>query len=315
MRHSKNITTILIALLLSGALPALAAPLEVFVSIPPQKWLTDQLGGDRVSTQILVNKGQDPHTYEPSPKQIASLSRAKLYFTIGMEFEEQITRKLDAAVTGLTLVDSTSSITRIDMQEHGHDHEEAEAGDEQTMQKHNEAGEQENHHQTTDPHVWLSPLNLIKMAETMATAMIAADPDNTAFFRENLQRTTAALNQLHQQISSDLAPFKGSAFYVFHPSFGYFARDYHLQQEAVEISGKSPSPRQLSALITRAKKDNVRIIFVQPQFDTKSAATVAQAIDGVVEPLDALAEDVAGNLRNIATQIQSALKGANGVNN
>ena len=307
MRHSRNITTILIALLLSGALPVLAAPLEVFVSIPPQKWLTEQLGGDRVSTHILVNKGQDPHTYEPSPKQIASLSRAKLYFTIGMEFEEQITRKLEAAVTGLTLVDTTSSITRIDMQGHGHDHE-TEAGNEH-------AAEQENHHQTTDPHVWLSPLNLIKMAETMATAMIAVDPDNTAFFRENLQRTTAALSQLHQQISSDLAPFKGSAFYVFHPSFGYFARDYHLQQEAVEISGTSPSPRQLSALITRAKEDNVRIIFVQPQFDTKSAATVAQAINGVVEPLDALAEDVAGNLQNIATQIKSALKGANGVNN
>ncbi len=265
--------------------------MEVYVSIPPQKWLTDQLGGDKVVTHVLVNKGQDPHTFEPTPRQISALSRSRLYFTIGLEFEKQITGKLGAAVAGLTMVDTTGSLEKIAMAG-GHDPH-AEHGD--------------HRQEATDPHVWLSPLNLIRMADDMAAAMISADPGNAESYRQNLQRTSAALSELHNELAADLAPFKGAAFYVFHPSFGYFAREYQLEQEAVEIAGKSPSPRQLSALITRARADGVRIIFVQPQFDVKSAATVAQAIDGVVEPLDPLAEDVAGNLRNIAAKIKTAL--------
>jgi zinc transport system substrate-binding protein len=282
---------LLAALLFAMASSGFAAPMEVYVSIPPQKWLTDQLGGDKVVTHVLVNKGQDPHTFEPRPRQISALSRSRLYFTIGLEFEKQITGKLGAAVAGLTMVDTTGSLEKIVMAG-GHDPH-AEHGD--------------HRQEATDPHVWLSPLNLIRMADAMAAAMISADPGNAESYRQNLQRTSAALSELHNELATDLAPFKGAAFYVFHPSFGYFAREFKLKQEAVEIAGKSPSPRQLSALIARARADGVRIIFVQPQFDVKSAATVAQAIDGVVEPLDPLAEDVAGNLRNIAAKIKTAL--------
>lgn len=301
MKIYRHVLNILAFFLLFSAASCWAAPMEVYVSIPPQKWLSDQLGGERILTHVLVTKGQDPHTYEPTPKQIASISRSKIYFTIGMEFEEQITRKLGAAVAGLTMIDVSRSLTKIAMAEGGHNH-----ADEPT---------DHGHHAATDPHVWLSPVNLSKMANVMAEAMISADPDHAEIYRQNLQRTTENLARLHQRITDELAPFKGSAFYVFHPSFGYFAREYHLQQEAVEISGKSPSPKQLLALIARAKGDNVRIIFVQPQFDTKSASTVAQAINGVVEPLDALAEDVAGNLLHISAKITAALSTHNGVAN
>ena len=298
MKHYKHILNILTFFLLFHVPICWAAPMEVYVSIPPQKWLSDQLGGERILTHVLVAKGQDPHTYEPTPKQISNLSRSKIYFTIGMEFEEQITRKLGAAVAGLTMIDVSRSLSKIAMAEGGHDHEDESAD--------------HGHHAATDPHVRLSPVNLGEMAKVMAEAMISADPDHAEFYRQNLQRTSDSLAQLHQRITNELAPFKGSAFYVFHPSFGYFAREYHLQQEAVEISGKSPSPKQLLALIARAKEDNVHIIFVQPQFDIKSATTVAQAIDGMVEPLDALAEDVAANLLHISAKITAALSKKNG---
>lgn len=294
MKKTFRTGVLLAALLFAMASSGFAAPMEVFVSIPPQKWLTDQLGGDKVVTHILVDKGQNPHTFEPTPRQISALSRSRLYFTIGLEFEKQITGKLGAAVAGLTMVDSTGSLEKIAM-----------AG------SHDPHAEHEDHHQeATDPHVWLSPPNLIRMAADMAAAMISADPGNAESYRQNLQRTSTALSELHKELAVDLAPFKGAAFYVFHPSFGYFAREYQLEQEAVEIAGKSPSPRQLSALITRARAEGVRIIFVQPQFDVKSAATVAQAIDGVVEPLDPLAEDVVGNLRTISAKIKTALEQA-----
>ena len=162
------------------------------------------------------------------------------------------------------------------------------------------------HHEGLDPHVWLSPLNLKIMAAEMARAMIASDPANKATYEKNLSETTRILDQVHQKIEQKLAPYQGASFYVFHPAFGYFAHTYHLQQQAIETGGKSPTPRQLSSLITQAKASKARVIFVQPQFDPRSAQAIANAIHGEVVPLDPLAEDVAANLEIMATKIQAA---------
>jgi zinc transport system substrate-binding protein len=105
-----------------------------------------------------------------------------------------------------------------------------------------------------------------------------------------------------------MIPCNGSRFYVFHPSFGYFASAYGLEQVPVEIDGKSPSPQQLAALITQARSENVKVIFVQKQFPLKSAKAVANAIDGDVVQLNPLAEDVIANLREIAETLLHALK-------
>ncbi len=308
-------STLAILFLLQTAWAGASAPMQVFVSIPPQKWLSDQVGGNLVSTSVLVNKGQDPHTFEPSPKQIASLANSRIYFTIGMEFEQQISSKLGKAVTTMAMVDTASTIDRIPASAHeedGHHDEHGDAGHEEHAEhdghpEHDMESGHGHHHAGDDPHVWLSPANLIAMAQVMAEAMSEADPDHAPIYRQNLDTTRALLTELDREISTGLAPFKGATFYVFHPSFGYFAKEYGLHQEAVEIEGKSPTPRQLATLIARAKEDKVRIIFVQPQFDTKSASAVAAAIGGVVEPLDALAEDVPGNLRTMAMQISKAL--------
>ncbi|MDO8945870.1 MAG: zinc ABC transporter substrate-binding protein [Desulfocapsaceae bacterium] len=130
---------------------------------------------------------------------------------------------------------------------------------------------------------------------------------NRSTYEKNLLEVNRTLDQLHQQITQELAPFQGASFYVFHPAFGYFAHTYHLQQKAIETGGKSPSPRQLSSLITEAKTNKARVIFVQPQFDPKSASAVANAINGEVVPLDPLAEDVITNLKTMTKKIKMAL--------
>ena len=278
---------------------AFSAPMEVFVSIPPQKWLSDQIGGTLVTTHVLVDKGQDPHTYEPTPKQITALSQAKLYFTLDLEFEGQIIPKLEQTVPSLHMIDTADSIPKIAMTEHEHD--------EHGHNDHVKTKEEHHHHEDFDPHVWLSPLNLKIMAADMAKALIAADPANRLTYEKNLLEVSKTLDQLHQQITQELAPFQGASFYVFHPAFGYFAHTYHLQQKAIETGGKSPSPRQLSSLITEAKTNKARVIFVQPQFDPKSASAVANAINGEVVPLDPLAEDVITNLKTMTRKIKMAL--------
>ena len=297
--HKKIVTAAIVLSFLWLTTTAFAAsppPLKVFVSIPPQKWVSDKIGGALVATEVLVNKGQDPHTYEPTPKQLTTLSQAKLYFTLDLEFEKQIIPKLEQTVPSLRIIDTADSIPKIAMTEHDEPKSSNEAHTNKELQ----------HDEGLDPHVWLSPLNLKIMAANMARAMIASDPANKATYEKNLLEVNKILDQVHQKIEQKLAPYQGASFYVFHPAFGYFAHTYRLQQQAIETGGKSPTPKQLSILITQAKASKARVIFVQPQFDPRSAQTIANAIHGEVVPLDSLAEDVATNLEIMATKIQAA---------
>lgn len=295
--------SVLFGVMLLGVQKAQAA-VEVFVSIPPQKWLIDRIGGQHLASGVLISKGQDPHTFEPTPKQVEALGRAQLYFTVGLEFEEQIIGKIRQSASKLQIVDCTAGLEKLAMTElprHG-----------QAPTHHPEAEKKAQHkdehdHDGLDPHVWLSPVNLKIMAAEMAKAVIASDPQNGRDYTANLQQLHSDLDELDRKIAAQLAPYAGATFFVFHPSFGYFAERYGLQQEAVEVEGKAPTPKQLSRLIAKAKADGVKVIFVQPQFDSRSSEMVATSIGGEVVPLDALAEDVRGNLLTIAGKIATAL--------
>lgn len=143
----------------------------------------------------------------------------------------------------------------------------------------------------------------------MATALSQEDPGHRDAYAKNLARLSQRLGGLDKTITARLAPYSGESFFVFHPAFGYFAHAYHLHQVAVETGGKSPTPRQLSVLIGKARAEKVKVIFVQPQFDPRSVEVVAQAIGGQVITLDPLGEDVAANLKRMADKIGEALKG------
>lgn len=310
MKNSKGILPSSLAVMLGVCVavvlllnrPAWAA-LEIFVSIPPQKWLSDRIGGEHLVTGVLVEKGQDPHTFEPRPKQIEALGRAKLYFTIGMEFEGQIVAKLRQSTVSLQIVDTTAGLEKITMTSHNHHHDGDQ--DDQTEGGHGEESNKAGHLEL-DPHVWLSPPHLKQMAVVMAKAVSEVDPSHRQQYEANLARLIEELDELDRQLATELKTHQGATFLVFHPSFGYVAKRYGLHQEAVEVEGKSPSPRQLSALIAEAKEEGIKVIFVQPQFDQRSPATIAAAIGGEVVPLDALAEDVAANLKIIAAKIASS---------
>ncbi|HSR88023.1 MAG TPA: zinc ABC transporter substrate-binding protein, partial [Pontiella sp.] len=162
-------------------------------------------------------------------------------------------------------------------------------------------------HGEKDPHVWLSAGNALLIAADMAETLEQTDPHNQPYYLENYRKLLTALKQLDENTAEQLAPYSGSRFYVFHPSFGYFADQYGLEQVPIELDGKSPSPRQLAELIDRAQLDAVKVIFVQKQFPADSANAVADAIGGKVVQLDPLAEDVVANLKQIADSIAQAL--------
>jgi len=268
--------------------------ISVFTSIPPTAFLVEKIGGDKVHTNVLISGSQDPHTFEPTPSQMTALSKADIYVTVGLPFEDVLTKKLaDNFKTSLKIVHSESTI---DVDSSAKNCNEAACDHCQV-----------NDHQNIDPHIWLAPALLIEQATIIKDALVQIDPENATFYDKNLTALDDEIRNLDHQLAEVLAPYKGMAFYVFHPAFGHFAKAYNLIQKPVEIGGKSPSPKQLADLITKAKADSVHIIFVQPQFDPTAAGKIAEAINGVVIQLDPMKKDVTGNLTELAHQISNAL--------
>lgn len=262
----------------------------VFTSIPPQAGLAKAIAGDLVEVRTLVGEGQSPHSYEPTARQLARLGEADALFTIGVPFETRLMAKIAPLYPNVPVIATQTGIEPIEMP-HVH---------------HGEGCTHE--HGAADPHVWLNPDNALLIAQSIFEKMIEIDPGQRAAYQKNFDALTGQLQALDEEIIQMMIPCKGSRFYVFHPSFGYFASAYGLEQVPVEIDGKSPSPQQLAALITQARSENVKVIFVQKQFPVKSAQAVANAIDGSVVQLNPLAEDVIANLREIAETLLHALK-------
>lgn len=300
------ISSFILMLALFTAKTSIAAPLDIYVSILPQKWLLEKVGADLVRPHVLVDKGQDPHTFDPTPRQVVSLSAAKAYLTMNMQFENIMLKKLIHNNNMLKTIDVTKGIMRLPMSRETTTHIKPHGSENHQAHGHHHDTDEHHNDMLFDPHVWLSVSNLKIMATNIADALCSLDQTHSEQYKANLAAILKQLSTLKQELSLQLSPYKGARFYVFHPSFGYFADEYDLEQEAVEIEGKSPSPKQLSNLIQMAKEDNIKVIFTQPQFDKRSAQAIAAAIGGHVVPLDPLAEDVANNLRQMADYLTTS---------
>ncbi len=301
----RNVFVIAIIIFAAAKIPA-AEPLEVFAGIPPVAYLVERIGGDRVHVEVFIQPGQDPHTFEPGPRQIQALGRAQLFFKAGMPFENQVLEKIRTARPRLIVVDTAHGI------------EKRRISGENAVGKARHEGKRDSEDSPgdsaddLDPHVWLSPPLLKIMAANIASALEKSDPGGGVFFKANLSRLHRELDIVDAKIRGELKPYEGRSFFVFHPAFGYFGDCYHLKQEAVEAGGKQPSPKQLLDLVQKAKSENARIIFVQPQFDPHSAQAVADAIGGRVVPVNDMEKDVLANLRDIAGKIGKAFRGSHG---
>ena len=281
----------------------------VFVTIPPMAGLVEQVGGPLVRVSVLAEKGQDPHTFEATPRQIAMLGKADLYFTVGLPLEKRLQEKIQSTNPNLLVVDTTEGIEKRDLTGRHHDEQGASAGPAQLPAANPSAkSAAPSPRGEPDPHVWLSPPLLQAQSRRIAEALAKADPAHARDYARNQRALCGKLDFLDARIKKRLEPYRGRAFYVYHPAFGYFADRYGLRQEVVEVDGKSPAPRQLADYIRRAKADGVKTVFIQPQFDPKNAAAIAQSIGGKVETLDDLARDVVANLEDIAAKIEAAFQ-------
>jgi zinc transport system substrate-binding protein len=268
--------------------------IPVFASILPQAYFLERIGGDRLDIEVLVGEGQSPETYEPTPRQMAALAEAKAWFLIGVPFEKNLMKKLGPSHPNLAMVETQKGVPyrRLSGYENGH----------------NVHGTGHGRRGAPDPHIWMSPRLVKLQARNMCDALVRIDPSGRQLYAENLQSLLSDLDGVDARIARSLAPLRGRRMYVFHPAFGYFADAYGLIQVPVELEGKEPGARQLADLIQKAKRDGVRVIFVQPQFSRKSAELVAQSIGGAVVPINPLARDYLANLERMASAIEQGLR-------
>ncbi|MEE4113921.1 MAG: zinc ABC transporter substrate-binding protein [Desulfobacteraceae bacterium] len=293
---------LLLWLLVGIAIPGIAAEnrLPVFVSILPQQYFVQQIGGDHVDVQVMVSPGASPATYEPRPRQMTALADARLYFAIGVAFETVWLDKIMAANPTMTLVRTDAGIQKIPMATHHHGEEAHHEGEE----NHGESS----HDGILDPHIWLSPPLVRQQAGTILTALTAADPSRSKDYASNYRRFVAAIDDLDRDLKTLFSGQEGLPFMVFHPAWGYFAQAYGLEQVPIEIEGKDPKPAQLQVMIENARTEGIRVVFVQPQFSVKRAELVAREIGGQVAVADPLALDWLTNLRAVADKFKAALQ-------
>ncbi len=275
-----------------GAPPAGAGDLlQATVSVLPQKYLVERVGGGHVAVNVLVGPGAEPHTYEPVASQLRALSRSAVYFTVGVEFEAAWMDRFRSANRQMEIVDTTAGIDLLPMVDHGHDGGAAHAGEER------------------DPHVWTSPRRAAQMARTICEALVRLDAAHADDYRANLAALEEDITALDADIRTTLAGAQGAQFLVFHPAWGYFAADYGLHQVPIEVGGQEPSAAELAATIKTARAEGIRVVFAQPNLSTRSAETIAAELGGRVVLVDPLAEDWLSNLRKVAEALAAAVAG------
>jgi zinc transport system substrate-binding protein len=275
----------------------------VFVSILPQKFFVQQISGDSLAVEVMVLPGASPATYEPKSSQMRKLANSSAYFAIGVPFENAWLDKISGINPAMKIIHTDLGINKIAMEKHFHeeDHHSSEMADGDS--------EEHNHQQTgLDPHIWLSPVLVKTQAETIYNNLKELFPDKSPLFTTNYRAFLDTLDRLHKEIQNQLSDIKGKRFMVFHPSWGYFAKEYGLEQIAIEIEGKSPKPSQMKEIIEHAKELNINVIFAQSQFSVKSATIIAGEISGEVILVDPLAENYFANMKDVAAQLKKAAK-------
>jgi zinc transport system substrate-binding protein len=256
----------------------------VAVSVLPQAGFVEAIGGDKVEVVVMVPPGASPHTYEVTADQMTQLSNAKVYAKVGspVEFELAWMDKLIALNKTMLVVDCSRGINLI------------------ASQDPDEPG--------LDPHIWLSLKNAKKMVQNICDGLVQVDAANKSFYEKNCADYIKELTALDESFTADLSGVTNRSFVVFHPAFGYFANDYNLTQIGVEQEGKEPDADYIVRLIEEAKGNDTKVVFVSPQYSTKSAKTIADEIGGEVVIIDPLAKEFIENMRNIESAMKQAMK-------
>lgn len=259
----------------------------VTVSISPIKYFVEQIAGETIDVITMVRPEANHESYEPKPAQMVGLAKSSIYFSSNLPFERAWLQRFKEVSPNIIIADITKNIKKIELSSHHHDEHEDEKHDEHDDDK-------------LDPHVWLSP-SLVKIQATnIANTLISTYPQNADLYKRNLDKFLANIETLHEEIKVKLSPIKNRNFLVFHPSWGYFANDYNLNQIAIEFDGKEPKPSDIISISKLVKEKDIKVMFTEPQVSQRSSQVIAKELNVKVVLIDPLAADWSDNMLKVA---------------
>ena len=267
------------------------------VTIEPQRYFLEQIVGDKFQVNTLVPPGSSPETYEPSPSAMIKLGNSRAYFKVGfLGYENVWTGKLAENNPDLKIVDCSVEIEPVygGHGHHDHSHEAADHGHNQT--------------DAADPHVWSSAKNAVLFSQNMLNAVVELDVENADLYRANFEKLTQKIAETDSALTRLLKDIPTRSFIVYHPALAYLARDYNLTQHSIEFEGKNPSPAQMKELVDLAKAENIKIVFVQQEFDIKNSEVIAREIGATSHTINPLAYEWDEELIRIAQLLASQEK-------
>lgn len=248
------------------------------VSIEPQRYFLGKLVENNFTINTVIPLGSNPESYDPSPSQMVSIGKSLVYFKIGrLGFENTWLKNIELNNQSMIVVDCSTGIAPIEHSHDGHTH--------------------------GDPHIWSSPKTALAIIKNMYNCLVSIDKDKQSFYLDNYKKLEESINKTDSIIKSyiDIAPSK--SFIIYHPALSYFSDEYDLHQLSIEVDGKSPSPKQLSSLIKEAKLENVKVIFIQEEFDIKNAEIIANEIGAKIITINPLSYDWHNEMIKVAKGI------------
>lgn len=241
------------------------------VSIEPQRFFLEELVGDKYQISTVIPSGSNPETFDPSPAQMIAVSKSQLYFKIGFfGFEHTWLNELQKNSSSIKIIDCSDSIPVLDHyceSDHSHDHS-----------SHAHAG--------PDPHIWSSPKMASILVKNMYKALVDNDPESESEYTKNYQLLQSMFAETDSIIKTYIDKAPSKSFIIYHPALSYYAQEYGLNQLSIEFEGKSPSPAQMKTVIDQARKENVKVVFMQSEFDQKNGETVAKEIGAKLVPIN-----------------------------
>ena len=229
----------------------------ISVTIEPQRYFVEQIAGETFQVNCLTPSGQSPETYDPTPQQLMDVGRSVAYFRIGyIGFEQAWMPRLEEQNPQMQVFDLSAGMELIEDPE-----------------THEAEG---HHHGAIDPHVWTSFGGARAIAANVRDALTALAPEHQALYQQRYDSLMVDMAQTETEVRQMLAPLRGTAFIIYHPALTYFAHEFGLTQLCIELDGKEPSPAQLATLIETAREQQVRVVFIQQEFDQKNAELIAE---------------------------------------
>ena len=252
----------------------------IAVSIPPQKFLAEQIGGDRVNVQVMLEPGQAPETFDPTPRHMARVAGADFYFSIGVPFEKAWLAEIQQQNPALRVIECCGQFARESDRIEGHD----------------------------DPHVWVSPMRFLRAAELMRAALVSRDSANRRIYDQKYRTLSAELVMLHRDLRYLLKDRRINEFIISHGALGPLAKDQGLTQIALESGGKEAGPRTLVEITATARRLGIGTVFFLKQHNQGPARALARELNAELVEIDPLAENYLDNMRNIGRLLGAATR-------